>query len=140
MFTKMKIPKVFVPEKDLEKKVHELTKKPKSQNPKKSGYSKLDCRVIYNRAKEIAENIGKLDLAFCVYNFEDEKISIEYATNWGRGKTHLRIDIKENGSFPTVFEAVQYEKSKKQTILAYAPGKWQDHLKEVDKNIIEHML
>jgi len=129
----MKIPRLFVPAKDLENKIHELIKKPKSRNPEKSSYNKFDCRVIYNRAKEIAENLGKLDLTFCVYNFENENIVIEYATRWGRGKTHLRIDVKDKHSFPIVFESIHYKNSKRQKVSTYTLGEWERDLERLYK-------
>lgn len=136
----MKIPEVFIPEKNLENKIRELGKKPKNRNPKdtsKPGYNKLNSGIIYNQAKEIAEKLGELDLPFTIYNFVDKKtgMTIEYASHWGRGKTHLRIDVRDKHSFPIVFEAVQYINSKKQKILMYIPGEWQDHLREIYKKV-----
>jgi len=135
----MKIPNVFMPEKDLENKIGELNKKNKnlsSKSAKKLNYNQFDCRVIYNRAKKIAENLGELDIPFTIYNFEDEKtgMMIEYAPHWGRA-SHVRIDIKEKNSFPIVFEAVQYKDSKRQKVSKYVPGEWQDRLREIGKKI-----
>lgn len=133
----MRIPQIFIPEKNLEKKVCELVKRSKNQTFKdipESGYNKLDCRIIYNRAKEVAEKLGQLDIPFAIYNFEDKKTGmvIEYAPHWGHA-THLRIDVKDKHSSPIVFESVQYKKSKRQKVLAYIPGGWQDRLEKLYK-------
>lgn len=136
----MKIPQTFIPEKDLENKIRELIKKPKSHYPKEvpeSGYNKLSHKIIYYQAKEVAEKLGELDIPFTIYNFVDKKtgMTIEYATHCDRGTTHLRIDIRDKHSFPIVFESVQYKQSKRQKVRIHIPGEWQDRLKELYKEV-----
>lgn len=139
----MKIPTIFVPEKDLEEKIRELVKKPKNQNSKDipgPDYNKLDCRIIYNQAKKIAEKLGRLDSISSVYIFKDKKtgVIIEYDPRWVENQTTYLNIITKNCSpniikYNMVFEAVQHNISKRQEISWYFPGEWQDHLKQLYK-------
>lgn len=136
----MKIPKVFIPDKDLEDKIRELVKRPKNQTSKDipAGYNKRDCKIIYNRAKEVVEKLGKLDSSSSVYSFEDQKtgIIIEYDPRWIKNQTtHLNILTKNCSptviKYNIVFESAQHNISKQQEISLYVPGGWQDRLERL---------
>ncbi len=133
----MRIPTIFVPEKDLEEKIRELVKKPRNTG---TDYKNLTSEMIYNQATEITEKLGKLDSISSVYAFEDKKtgMTIRYDPRWGNGETSLRIYIKKgHEKSDLVFDAVWYvfsEESiprRRKISVMHTPGVWQNSLEQL---------
>ncbi|MBM3199613.1 hypothetical protein FJZ53_01660 [Candidatus Woesearchaeota archaeon] len=125
----MRIPEIFILDKDLEKKICELIKK--SENMIPSGYNESDTRIIYNRAQKVAEKLGKLDSIASVYSFEDKEtgIVIEYYPRYKDRTAHLRI--YDESQKHLVFKA-----DKKYPLLKdvlHIPGEWEERLRELCK-------
>lgn len=130
----MKIPKTFIPKKNLDNKIFELAKGAKNHplEDTTKNYNELDLRIAYNEAIEVAETLGELDSISSAYTYEDKKTGmiIEYHPWYHDQTTHLRIYKPHEYSFSIVFKANQGYTGIKE-VLQHIPGKWQERLKEL---------
>ncbi|MDP2907397.1 MAG: hypothetical protein Q8O03_05645 [Nanoarchaeota archaeon] len=122
----MKIPKIFIPEKDLEKKVDELTKKPTKLHPKDLTGPEFYISV---KSKEITQRLGKKNTDLCGYVFNDKEtaLKIEYYPSIQVCDLQM-ISVGYKGE--KVFESAKRGELEEE-ILTYTPGAWERELEKI---------
>lgn len=135
----MKIPRTFIPEKDLEKKTHELIQDQKTIPPEDltDEYKVLSTEEIVLNSKTIAQKLGILyadkNWKHCyIFKNKESKLIIEY--NLAAGQYHdlhsLIIKCKKGWlKKETVFKSLGYE-DPKERICTYTPGEWEQSLNQ----------
>jgi len=122
----MKIPEIFLPEKNLENKVGELTKKPVELHSKDVTEQEF---YISNVSKEVAQRLGKKITELCGYIFNDKEtgLKVEYYPPIDISDTQL-ISVGYKGK--EMFESAKRGELEEK-IITYIPGKWERKLEEI---------
>lgn len=123
----MKLPEIFIPEKDLEKKMYDLTK----------GYKPLQreepintIQDIVNKAEKVAEKLGRLGMESYIFKDKETKLIIKYRTGcWPETLGELKVYLKK--SFFKKEKVFEFSKDYKEPLLAYFPGEWEKDLEKL---------
>lgn len=136
----MKVPQIFIPEKDLEKRTNELIQGPKIIPPEDltDEYKVLSPEEIVLNSKTIAQKLGTLyadkNEKHCyIFKNKKSKLIIEYNLAAGCYHDLQKLIIKRKKGWlrkEIVFEALGYD-DPKERIFFYARGGWEKGLNQL---------
>lgn len=126
----MKIPQTFLPDKDLEDKICDLTKGRKQlQHEEPINTSIQD---IVRMGERVAEKFGKFGMESYKFKDKETRLIIKYRTGcWPKTLGKLKVYLKK--SFFKKEKVFEFSKDYKEPLLAYSPGEWEKDLENLYK-------
>lgn len=133
----MKVPKTFIPDKDLENKVYNL--KEESYRiicHKDEELAKLSTKEIFEKSRYLAQECGHFRLKL-VFKSKQNSLIIKYTPHLPPWTSTERIKMYLNKGFfkkEKVFEYfIDYSQCYGDKLLKYAPGNWENDLEKLYK-------
>jgi len=124
----MKIPEVFIPEKDLNNKTNNFTKGCK-QIPHEDPIN-LSIEDIVRIGERVSEKFGNFGMESYKFKNKETNLKIKYTPEcWPETLGSLRIYLKKN--FFKKEKVFEYSRNYKEPLLRYLPGDWEKDLKNI---------
>jgi len=122
----MKLPQTFIPEKDLENKVEELTKGFIKSNSEDTAGQDIYISI---KSMEVAQRLGKKDTQVCGYIFDDKEtgLKVEYYPSIQASDIQL-ISVEYKGK--KVFESSKRDELEEK-VFVYTPGVWEREIERI---------
>lgn len=126
----MKIPEIFRPEKDLEKKINDLIKgyKPLKREEPVNHYHSFHDTI--NKAEKVAEKLGRFGMESYFFKDKETKLTIKYTPPcWPETLGRIKVYLKK-GLFKRE-KILEFNKNNKDQLFIYSPGEWEEDLEKL---------
>lgn len=124
----MRIPQIFIPEKNLEKKICDLTKSPKTLRHEEPVSHSVHDTI--NKAEKVAEKLGRFRMENYFFKDKETKLIIRYTPPcWPETLGKIKVYLKK-GLFKKE-KILEYSKNNKDPFPIYSPGEWEEDLEKL---------